>query len=271
LKSFPITILKRADYLFFIFSKIFNFFLDPFNLLVISFVIFLLISARIKKNKFRGIVWFVLFWALLLYKPIPEFLVKNLEDKFSYKEETFLELEGIIVLGGSTDSGKVAKDRKDYNLNESSERVFKGLQFLKQKTQGTVIFTGFSGNLFHRGLSEAEIVEQIIKALKVDSKNILFEKRSRNTFENALFCRDIIAELKIKKWGIVTSASHMKRAVATFQAQNPDLRFEMIPVDFQTANSIYWGPGSMQGSINLWRIYIHETVGYWVYKLTRKL
>ena len=63
----------------------------------------------------------------------------------------------------------------------------------------------------------------------------------------------------------------MKRAVATFQAQNPDLRFEMIPVDFQTANSIYWGPGSMQGSIDLWRIYIHETVGYWVYKLTRKL
>ena len=100
---------------------------------------------------------------------------------------------------------------------------------------------------------------------------MLFEKRSRNTFENALFCRDIVAELKIKKWGIVTSASHMKRAAATFQAQNPDLSFETIPVDFQTAKSIYWGPGNMQGSINLWRIYIHETVGYWVYKLTRKL
>ena len=257
--------------MFFILSKIFNFFLDPFNLLIISFVLFFLITARAKKNKFRGIVWFALFWALLLYKPIPEFLVKNLEDKFSYKEETFLKLEGIIVLGGSTGSGKIAKERNDISLGSGSERIFKGLQFLQQQPEGTVIFTGFSGSLFHEGLSEAEITEKIIKALKVASKNILFEKRSRNTFENAFFTGEIIDGLAIKKWGIVTSASHMKRAIATFEKLQPEIVFDPIPVDFQTAKSVYWGPGNMQESINLWRIYIHETVGYWVYKLTRKL
>ena len=182
--------------MFFILSKIFNFFLDPFNLLIISFVLFFLITARAKKNKFRGIVWFVLFWVLLLYKPIPEFLVKNLEDKFSYKEETFLKLEGIIVLGGSTGSGKIAKERNDISLGSGSERVFKGLQFLQQQPQGTVIFTGFSGSLFHEGLSEAEITEKLIKALKVDSKNILFEKRSRNTFENAFLQERLLMTLQ---------------------------------------------------------------------------
>ena len=257
--------------MFFILSKIFNFFLDPFNLLVISLVIFLLISARAKKNKLRGTYWFVLFLSLLLYKPIPEFLVKNLEDKFSYREETFLESKGLIVLGGSIDSGKIAKERNDISLGPSAERVIKGLQFLQQHPQGTVIFTGFSGKLFHEGLSEAEITEKLIKALKIDSKKILFEKRSRNTFENALYTGEIIDELKIKRWGIVTSANHMKRAIATFEKQHPKIVFEAIPVDFQTANSVYWGPGSLQDSINLWRIYIHETVGYWVYKLTRKL
>ena len=257
--------------MFFIFSKIFKFFLDPFNLLIISFFLFLLITARAKKNKLKSTYWFVLFWSLLLYKPIPEFLVKNLEDKFSYKEESFLKLEGIIVLGGSTGSGKIAEDRNDISLGSSSERVFKGLQFLQQQPQGTVIFTGFSGSLFHEGLSEAEITEKLIKALKVDSKKILFEKRSRNTFENAIFTGEIFDDLKIKKWGIVTSASHMKRAIATFEKQHPEIVFDPIPVDFQTANSIYLKPGNMQGSLNFWRIYIHETVGYWVYKLTRKL
>ena len=257
--------------MFFIFSKIFNFFLDPLNLLIISFLILILITTRRNKNKFKGTVWFVIFWFILLYKPLPEYLIKNLEDRFIYSNETFLGLDGIIILGGGTGSGKVAKDRNDYTLGEGSERILKGLQFLKQKPKGTVIFAGFSGNLFHEGLSEAEIIEQITRALKVDSKYILFERRSRNTFENALYCGDMIDELKIKKWGIVTSASHMKRAAATFQAQNPDLSFKPIPVDFKTANSIYWGPGNMQGSIDLWRIYIHETVGYWVYKLTRKL
>ena len=198
-------------------------------------------------------------------------MLKNLEDKFSYREETFLELEGIIVLGGSTGSGKIAKERNDISLGPGAERVFKGLQFLQQQPQGTVIFTGFSGSLFHEGLSEAEITEKLIKALKIDTKKILFEKRSRNTFEDAFYTRMIIDDLKINKWGIVTSANHMKRAIATFEKQHPKIIFEAIPVDFQTANSIYWSPGHMQGSINLWRIYIHETVGYWVYKLTRKL
>ena len=257
--------------MFFILSKIFNFFLDPFNLLIISFVLFFLITARAKKNKFRGIVWFALFWALLLYKPIPEFLVKNLEDKFSYKEETFLKLEGVIVLGGGTDSGKVSKDRNDISLGEASERILKGIQFLKQKPEGKIIFTGFSEKIFHDGLSESEIVEKLLRALNTYSSNILFEKRSRNTFENAIFTGEIINDLEIEKWGIVTSASHMKRAIATFEKLQPEIVFDPIPVDFQTANSVYWGPGNMQDSINLWRIYIHETVGYWVYKLTRKL
>ena len=257
--------------MFFILSKIFNFFLDPLNLLIISFLILILITTRRNKNKFKGTVWFVIFWFILLYKPLPEYLIKSLEDRFIYNKETFLSLDGIIILGGGTASGKVAKDRNDYTLGEGSERILKGLEFLKQKPEGTIIFTGFSGKIFHEGLSEAEIIEQLIEALNTDSTNILFESRSRNTFENAVYSKEIIYRLQIKKWGIVTSASHMKRAIATFEKECPEINFKRIPVDFRTANSIYWGPGNMQSSLNFWRIYIHETVGYWVYKLTGRL
>ncbi len=257
--------------MFFIFSKIFGFFLDPLNLLLISFLLFIFIIARAKRTKFNGTFWFILFWFILLYKPLPEFLLKTIEDPYVYNERVLLELEGLVILGGGAGSGKVAKERNDYTLGESSERILKGLEFLKQKPGRTIIFTGFSGKIFHEGLSEAEIIEQLIRALKTDSTNILFENRSRNTFENAVYSKEIIDKLQIKKWGIVTSASHMKRAIATFKKKCPEMNFKPIPVDFRTANSIYWGPGNMQGSIDLWRIYVHETVGYWVYKLTRKL
>ena len=257
--------------MFFILSKIFNFFLDPLNLLIISFFFFLFITARTKKNRFKGVIWFLLFWILLLYKPIPEFLVKRLEDRFVYKEEVLLELDGIIVLGGGTGSGKVAKDRNEYSLGEGSERIIKGLEFVRKNPQGIIIFTGFSAALIHEGLSEAEIIEKLIEALNVDFTNIIFEKRSRNTFENASYTSEIINELQIKKWGVVTSASHMKRAIEAFKHQNSEISFDPIPVDFRTKNSIYWGPGKMQRSLNFWRIYIHETIGYWVYKLTGKL
>ena len=257
--------------MFFIFSKIFSFFLDPLNLLIISFLLFILITIRTKKTRVGPTLWFVLFWFVLLYKPIPEFLVKNLEDLFIYQEKIFLELDGVIVLGGGTGSGKVAKDRNDYSLGGGSERLFKGLEFIRKKPQGTIIFTGFSGKLFHEGLSEAEIIEKLVKALNVDSTNILFERRSRNTFENALYTKEIISDFQNKKWGIVTSASHMKRAIATFNKKSSEISFDPIPVDFQTKNSIYWGPGNIQSSLDFWRIYVHETIGYWVYKLTGRL
>ena len=257
--------------MFFIFSKIFIFFLDPLNLLLISFLLFIFITVRAKKNRVWLTPWFVFFWFVLLYKPLPEFLVKNIEDPFIYQEKVFLELDGVIVLGGGTGSGKVAKDRNDYSLGGGSERLFKGLEFIRKKPEGTIIFTGFSGNLFHEGLSEDEIIEKLIKALNIDSTNIVFERRSRNTFENAIYTKEIIGDLKIKTWGIVTSASHMKRALATFNAQSSEISFEPIPVDFQTKNSIYWGPGNIQSSLDFWRIYMHETIGYWAYKLTGKL
>ena len=60
----------------------------------------------------------------------------------------------------------------------------------------------------------------------------------------------------------------MKRAIEAFKHQNSEISFDPIPVDFRTKNSIYWGPGKMQRSLNFWRIYIYETIGYWVYKLT---
>ena len=63
----------------------------------------------------------------------------------------------------------------------------------------------------------------------------------------------------------------MKRALATFNKQSSEISFDPIPVDFQTKNSIYWGPGNIQSSLDFWRIYMHETIGYWAYKLTGKL
>ena len=106
--------------MFFIFAKIFSFFLDPLNLLLISFLLFIFIIARAKRTKLIGTFWFILFWLILLYKPLPEFLLKTIEDPLVYNEKVFLELEGLVILGGGTGSGKVAKDRNDYTLGEGS-------------------------------------------------------------------------------------------------------------------------------------------------------
>ena len=105
--------------MFFIFSKIFNFFLDPLNILIISFLLFIIITAKRRKNSFRSALCFFVLW-FLLYKPISDFL-KRSEDRFVYNEEVF-RLDVIIVLRGGTVSGKVAYDKNEYSLGEGSER-----------------------------------------------------------------------------------------------------------------------------------------------------
>ena len=126
-----------------------HFFLDPLNLLIISFLIFIFITTRRNKNKFKGTVWFFIFCFILLYKPLPKYLIKKLENRFISNEELLFGLEGLVILGGRTSSGKVAKDRNDYTLGETLERIFKGLEFLKKKPEGTIIFTGFLGKIVH--------------------------------------------------------------------------------------------------------------------------
>jgi uncharacterized SAM-binding protein YcdF (DUF218 family) len=205
-----------------------------------------------------GIIWF-----LLLYKPIPEFLVKTLEDRYSYEKHTFQKVKGILVLGGATGSEKIASERNDLSLGEGSERLIKAFEYIKYIPNGQVVFTGT--------VSETELTKKIIHALKIDDTNIHFENLAKNTYQNAKLSKVIIDSLDIQRWGLITSASHMHRAISTFRKNSPEITFEPLPVDFHTGKSLYWYPGSMDGSLQLWQIFIHEVVGLLAYKLTGRL
>ena len=128
-----------------------------------------------------------------------------------------------------------------------------------------------SGRLNFRGISEAVITNQILRALKINASNVYFEDKSKNTYQNAIFSKQIIDKSEIKKWGIITSATHMDRTISTFRKNLPDKEFEALPVDFKTGNSLYLFPGNMNGSLSLWHIYIHEILGFWAYKITGRL
>ncbi len=257
--------------MFFILSKLVSILLVPLHLIVISFFILMVIFFSIKKLNYRILLLFYIFWFILLYKPIPEFLVKSLEDKYSYEESKLKSLQGVIVLGGGTGSGEIAGDRNDWNLGESSERIIKAFEYIQNTPEGKVIFTGMSGRLNFRGISEASITNQILRALKINDSNVYFEDKSKNTYQNTIFLKPILDKSDIKKWGIITSATHMNRAISTFRKNLSDKEFEALPVDFKTGNSLYLFPGNMSESLSLWQIYIHELLGFWTYKITGRL
>lgn len=79
---------------------------------------------------------------------------------------------------------------------------------------------------------------------KRGGEEIVLEKSSRNTLENALYSRDLIARQKVRSILLITSRYHMKRAVLIFRSILPkDIAVYPYPVDSKNLKQEWWAHG----------------------------
>lgn len=75
-------------------------------------------------------------------------------------------------------------------------------------------------------------------------EEVILEKASRNTLENALFTRDLIAQRKVRSIRLITSRYHMMRAVLIFRSILPkDIAVYPYPVDSKNLKEKWWSHG----------------------------
>ena len=94
-----------------------------------------------------------------------------------------------------------------------------------------MVFTGGNGNLAE-GAREADLAEIAFQKMGLASGWVIFERNSRNTIENARLTKDIAKPQRGARWLLITSASHMPRAVGIFRKAGFDV--EPCPVDWIT-------------------------------------
>lgn len=137
-----------------------------------------------------------------LFSDIPNDLFSKLAV-----EQKIQKADAIVVLGaGVTESGWPGKF--------SLERTVKGVILYKQGYANTIIF---SGGWDHDGyISSAKAMLQVAEDLGVPKQAILYEDKSHDTYENALFTSEILKEHKLNSVILVTSASHMRRSALVF-------------------------------------------------------
>ncbi|WP_277058829.1 YdcF family protein [Trichlorobacter lovleyi] len=71
--------------------------------------------------------------------------------------------------------------------------------------------------------------------------NVVLEKLSRNTLENAIYGRDILAEHKVRSVLLITSRYHLKRSAILFRnALAPDVALYPYPVDSSNVKEEWW-------------------------------
>jgi len=268
------------DTLFFIFSKIVQFCIEPLNW-IIAFVVLSLLFLRLRKPHLckRFLLMALADLLLVGWLPTSEVFLRVLEDaapKVNLMQMSEKDFGGIIILGGAIEGGEIAVDRGEISIYSSAERVTKGFELIRQYPELPFIFSGFSGRLSPKGMSEADAFKQLIAEQGLPDKYAHYENQSRNTYENVVYMKPMILELgdrgtndAQKPWLLITSASHMYRSLKIFQKQG--IEVIPVPVDYQTGNRLGWGRFDLADGVQNWNKLMHEAIGLLAYWITGKI
>jgi uncharacterized SAM-binding protein YcdF (DUF218 family) len=252
-------------------AKVANILLEP--LYILSFFFLVLVFLLLFTNLKKVIIFFTKFLLILFlffgYTPLSSFLLSKIEDFIKPSRYPIQQLTGIIVLGGSFGLELESKERNQILLNDSAERLTKALEIYKKNPKVLILFSGYSNKLKPTDWNETDIAKKFFLDQGVRFENLIFENKSRNTFENIKYSKDIIANYK-GTWGLITSASHMPRSYYAFKTQG--LILEPIIVDYKTGTSqIFWINFDIKKGLVHWKLILREIVGISYYKITSKI
>jgi uncharacterized SAM-binding protein YcdF (DUF218 family) len=252
-------------------AKILNFFINPLYILslVILMQLFIIFFLQSKKLVIFFSKLFLILFLCFGYSPLSNFLLNKIEDYIQPSKYPVQQLTGVIILGGSFDTGLTPRERNEVSLNFSAERLTKALEIYKKNPKVLILFSGSSEGSKSLGWSESDMAKKFFLDQGVKLDNLIFENQSRNTFENIKYSKDIIANYK-GTWGLITSANHMPRSFFSFKKQG--LILEPISVDYKTGTSrMFWINFDISSGLYNWSIIFHELIGIAYYKVTNKI
>jgi uncharacterized SAM-binding protein YcdF (DUF218 family) len=257
------------DTLFFWMSKLVWLLLAPDSLLLILLILawLLLLRGHYRAGtRLTGTVAVLLTLIALL--PVDDWVLSPLETRFAVNPELPETVDGIIVLGGGEEPGMSSLWGRP-QTNEAGERFSAFVALARRYPQAQLVFSGGSGNPFDQTHRGADVAKVLLASQGLDLSRLLFERESRNTWENALNTKTLVQPATGQHWLLVTSASHMPRAVGIFCR----LGWPVIPypVD-QRSNpgfsfSVGWNPARRLETLNTGA---HEWLGLLAYRLSGK-
>jgi len=196
--------------------------------------------------------------------PVGLWLARPLEERFARPTMLPASVAGIIVLGGAQDP-PVAQARGVLATKESAERLIEAAALAQRYPDALLVFSGGDGTLLQRG-NEGEVNRRFVDLAGLNEGRILYEERSRNTWENALFTRALVQPEPGQTWLLVTSAAHVPRSIGIFRR----IGWAVLPfpVDYETRGGLDW-PSRLEASERLEELdaAAREWVGLLAYRL----
>jgi uncharacterized SAM-binding protein YcdF (DUF218 family) len=245
-------------------------FLDPVSLTLLILAVGVLFAVVLRKPKVSAILLICGFSLLfVLSSPVvSHFLMRGLEGQYppslSYKPA-----DAVVLLGGSV-IGKIPP-RIYVETNRDANRIFHAARVFRQSGSPALVLTGGIVEVISAEIvPEADNMSELLSELfGIDSADMLLERESQNTRENAVFTKRMMDSVGLGRDIIlVTSAYHMPRSAAIFRKAG----FTVTPAptgyfmhDFINAKPIALLPNAVALSES--SIAIREYFGLLVYKI----
>jgi uncharacterized SAM-binding protein YcdF (DUF218 family) len=203
----------------------------PINFLVeLGVLSVLLMATRVAALGRRLAVTTLVLLALAAFSPLGNLLLYPLESRFPQWDASQGAPDGIIVLGGSVDVDLSAAHHTPV-VGHAADRMLAAAELARRYPNARVAFTGGSANLISTGAREADYSAPILENLGIARERLILERDSRNTYENAVFTKRLVAPKPGERWLLVTSAFHMPRSIGIFRKAGFDV--EAYPVDWR--------------------------------------
>lgn len=201
-----------------------------------------------------------LLLALLL--PVDRWALRPLEDRFPPREAP-AQVDGVLVLGGAIETD-LSSDRGRPSLNGAAERMTEFAALARRHPRARLVFSGGNG-LLAGGEPEAIAALTLLTSLGVPQERLTFEAASRTTWDNAVYSLETLRPRPEENWLLVTSASHMPRAMGAFRRAG--WRVVPWPVGYKTRRGGGWLPDSgFSERLGLLDWAAHEWIGLLAYR-----
>ncbi|MCR5859326.1 YdcF family protein [Mesorhizobium sp. J428] len=256
--------------MFFVLSKLFWFLIQPVNLAIILLIAGLLLAMLRWHRTAYGLFGIAaLGLALCVWTSFGALLVTPLEDRFP-RPPLPEKVAGIVVLGGGFEGG-INLVRGGYELNSGGDRYVEAAALARRYPEATIVISGGTGALLLEGEDDASTAVRLFEALGIPRERLVLEGKSRNTYENAVFTKELVTPAPGETWLLVTSAFHMPRSMALFrQAGFPVTPW---PVDYRTTGreGIGFFVDNPVDSLQTATLGIREWIGLIAYWLTGRI
>jgi len=161
---------------------------------------------------------------------LPDLLLGRLEKqyapiKFTHSETEFVGVHHIVVLAGGHIPDPTLPITSQFTT-AGLARLIEGIRLYKTLPGTSLILSGGPGK---GDMPDAELMGDLAITLGIPRGDIILESKSMSTFEEAMLLRAIV---KQEKFLLVTSASHMPRAMALFS------KLDMNPVAVPTEHLV---------------------------------